>query len=104
MHALGWPRQKALDYLLAHTGLAEDAAKNEIDRYIIWPGQALAYKIGQLEILRIREEARKTMGGDFDLKAFHDHLLSRGAIPVPTLKVRMERWKSAFENKSQEQP
>ena len=85
IHALGWTRQRAIDYMTAHTALAPNNIANEIDRYIVWPGQALAYKIGQLEILRLRAEARSAAGPAFDIRAFHDAVLGQGAVGLETL-------------------
>ena len=92
MHALGWTRQEAIDFLKAHSALAENNIVNEVDRYIVWPGQALAYKTGQLEILRLRTEARDRLGTRFDIKAFHDTVLGAGAISLPALRERVEGW------------
>jgi len=85
IHALGWTRQEAIDFMTAHTALAPNNIANEIDRYIVWPGQALAYKIGQLEILRLRAEARSAAGAGFDIRAFHDAVLGQGAVGLETL-------------------
>ena len=85
MHALGWTRQQAIDFMLAHSALAENNIVNEVDRYIVWPAQALAYKLGQLEILRLRGEAKAALGPAFDIKAFHDAVLGQGAIGLEAL-------------------
>jgi uncharacterized protein (DUF885 family) len=85
IHALGWTRRQAIDFLTAHTALAPNNIANEIDRYIVWPGQALAYKIGQLEILRLRAEAREAAGAAFNITAFHDAVLGQGAVGLETL-------------------
>ncbi|HEY7589450.1 MAG TPA: DUF885 domain-containing protein [Candidatus Limnocylindrales bacterium] len=85
MHALGWTRQQAIDFMTEHTALAENNIANEVDRYIVWPGQALAYKIGQLEILRLRAEARDRLGSRFDIRAFHDAVLGQGALGLEAL-------------------
>jgi uncharacterized protein (DUF885 family) len=76
--------------MLEHTALAPDNIVNEVDRYITWPGQALAYKLGQLEILRLREAARARLGGRFDIRAFHDAVLAQGALPLSTLAEVVE--------------
>jgi uncharacterized protein (DUF885 family) len=92
IHAMGWSRQQAIDYMLAHTALAPRAVADEVDRYIALPGQALAYKTGQLELLRIREEAQRRMGAAFDIRGFHDAILSDGALPLPTLAEVVYAW------------
>jgi uncharacterized protein (DUF885 family) len=86
MHALGWSRKQAIDFMLANSALAENNIVNEVDRYITWPGQALAYKLGQLEILKLREESRKRAGADFDIREFHDVVLRNGAVSLATLR------------------
>jgi uncharacterized protein (DUF885 family) len=91
MHALGWSRREAIDFMAAHTALATNNIANEVDRYIVWPGQALAYKIGQLEILRLRREAEERLGRDFDLRGFHDAILGEGALGLATLREVVER-------------
>jgi uncharacterized protein (DUF885 family) len=95
MHALGWTRQQAIDFLKAHSALGENNIANEVDRYIVWPGQALAYKIGQLEILRLRAEAKDRLGSAFDIKAFHDTVLGSGAVSLPVLRSLVEDWLTA---------
>ncbi len=92
MHALGWTRQQAIDFLKEHSALGENNIANEVDRYIVWPGQALAYKVGQLEILRLRAEARERLGPAFDIKAFHDTVLGSGAVSLPVLGSLVEDW------------
>ncbi len=92
IHAKGWTRQEGIDYLLANTALSELAARNEVDRYISWPGQACAYTIGYLAIRRLREEAEKALGERFSLRDFHDAILSEGPLPLPVLEARMQRW------------
>ena len=91
IHALGWTRQQAIDFMVAHTALGENNVANEVDRYIVWPGQALAYKLGQLELLRLRAEARDRQGDRFDIKRFHDVVLGQGALPLPALRDAVER-------------
>ena len=85
IHALGWTRRRAIDFMVEHTALAENNITNEVDRYIVWPGQALAYKIGQLELLRLRDEARRELGAAFDIRAFHDAVLGNGALGLEPL-------------------
>ncbi len=92
MHAKGWSRQEAIDFLSTHTSLASIDIEAEVDRYIAWPGQALAYKIGELRIVALRREAERRLGDAFDLRAFHDALLSGGAMPIDRLEERMRRW------------
>jgi uncharacterized protein (DUF885 family) len=85
LHALAWSRQRAIDYMLANSSLAANNIENEVDRYITWPGQATAYKTGQLEILRLRAEAKARLGAKFDIKRFHDVVLESGAVGLTTL-------------------
>ena len=92
MHALGWTRQQAIDYVLAHTTETQARAEAEIDRYIAVPGQATAYMIGNLEIRRLREEAKQKLGPRFDIKTFHDIALEDGSLPLWVLREKIERW------------
>lgn len=92
LHRKGWNREQALKFLMATTMTGESGAALEIDRYIAWPGQALAYKIGQLTILAIREKAEKALGAKFDVRAFHDEILKDGALPLDLLKSKMDAW------------
>jgi uncharacterized protein (DUF885 family) len=85
LHALSWSRGRAIEYMLANTALAANNIENEVDRYIAWPGQATAYKTGQLEILRLRAAAQQRLGERFDIKAFHDAVLGPGAVALETL-------------------
>jgi uncharacterized protein (DUF885 family) len=89
IHAMGWSRKQAVDYFLEHSALAANNIDNEVDRYISWPGQAVAYKIGQLEILRLREKAQAKLGDRFDIKAFHDTVLGAGAVSIGILRERV---------------
>ncbi len=91
MHALGWTRQQAIDFMVEHTALGENNIANEVDRYISYAGQALAYKLGQLELLRLRAEARERQGSAFDIRHFHDTVLEQGALPLPVLRSVVER-------------
>lgn len=90
LHALGWSRQDAIDYLTEHTALPAAQAGREVDRYLAWPGQALSYKLGQREILALREEARERQGPAFDIRRFHDAVLGAGALPLVTLRENVE--------------
>jgi uncharacterized protein (DUF885 family) len=92
LHAKGWSRQQAIDYMVENTLLAENNIVNEVDRYLTRPGQALAYKLGQLEILKLREEAKQRLGDRFDIRDFHDVVLGAGAVPLPALRERVERY------------
>jgi uncharacterized protein (DUF885 family) len=91
MHAMGWTRQQAIDFMVEHTALGENNIANEVDRYIAYAGQALAYKLGQLELLRLRAEARERQGDRFDIRHFHDAVLEQGALPLPALRGVVER-------------
>ena len=91
IHDKNWSRQQVIDYM--HANDINDAlAQTETDRYIAWPGQALAYKMGQLTILKLRDEAKRQLGEKFDLKAFHDEILNGGAMPLDLLQERVEAW------------
>ena len=92
IHYKGWTRQQAIDFFKANAAKTEHDIINEIDRYIGNPGQALAYKIGQLKILSLRETAEAALGDNFDIKAFHDELLGAGALPLDLLEQRMDNW------------
>jgi prolyl oligopeptidase len=95
MHYKGWTRQQAIDFFKDNAAKAEHDIVNEIDRYIAWPGQALAYKIGQLKMLTLRERATRELGEDFDIRAFHDEMLGAGALPLDLLEQRMDAWIAA---------
>jgi uncharacterized protein (DUF885 family) len=99
MHALGWTRQQSIDFLAAHSALAENNIANEVDRYIVWPGQALAYKIGQLEILRLRADAQARLGDRFHIRGFHDAVLGAGAVSLTTLAGMVDAWVEAVAGK-----
>jgi uncharacterized protein (DUF885 family) len=92
MHALGWSRDRAIAFMVEHTALAENNIVNEVDRYLAMPGQALAYKLGQLEILRLRDRARAALGAGFDIRAFHDAVLGQGAVGLGTLSRIVDAW------------
>jgi len=92
MHHLGWSRQQAIDFMYSRTATTRVNARNEIDRYIAWPGQALAYVTGKREIVRVRERAHGALGPRFDLRRFHHAVLRNGAIPLTVLDDEIERW------------
>jgi uncharacterized protein (DUF885 family) len=95
MHALGWTRRQAIEFMLEHTALAPNNIANEVDRYISGPGQALAYKLGQLELLELRERAREALGPRFDIRRFHDVVLGEGALALRPLAGVVDRWLSS---------
>jgi uncharacterized protein (DUF885 family) len=90
LHQLGWSRDQAIDYLLANSALTRTNVENEVDRYVAWPGQALAYMVGRLELVRLRELAQARLGGRFDLRAFHDVVLGTGGVPLSVLAQVVE--------------
>lgn len=92
LHAMKWTREQAIAFFMENLALTETEVLNEVDRYIIWPGQALAYMIGKREILALREEAKKAMGPRFDIREFHDVVLRNGAIPLTTLRRLVHEW------------
>jgi uncharacterized protein (DUF885 family) len=100
MHAKGWSREKALKFFMDHLAKSQLESEVEIDRYIVWPGQALAYKIGELKLLEIRAKAKAELKEKFDIREFHDAILSGGAMPLTLLETRMANWVSAQKTKS----
>ena len=92
LHALGWSRQRALRYMVAHVPAPESVLANEIDRYIVFPGQALSYLIGKRELVRLRDEASRRIGTGFTLPGFHATLLDSGSLPMPVLQDKIRRW------------
>jgi len=92
MHTKGWTREKAIQYSLENEAISEEEAIAEIERYMVWPGQALSYKIGELKILELRERAKTTLGEKFDIKAFHNQILSDGALPLTLLDRKIDQW------------
>jgi uncharacterized protein (DUF885 family) len=95
VHAKHWSRQQMVDFFRQHTAMDEPNIETEVDRYIAWPGQALAYKLGQMKIIELRERARQELGERFDLRAFHDALLQDGPLPLDVLEANMDRWIAA---------
>jgi uncharacterized protein (DUF885 family) len=92
MHHLGWSRSRAIDFMWENTATTRANVTNEIDRYIGWPGQALAYMVGRREIQRLRAVAETALGDRFDLKAFHGVVLSNGAVPLAVLDQLVTNW------------
>ena len=92
LHSKGWNEQQAIDYFLEKTPIAQGAVISEVRRYIVWPGQATAYKIGMLKILELREKAKAELGDKFDIRAFHDTVLGGGALPLNVLEKRVNNW------------
>lgn len=99
VHALGWSRERGIKYLLAHTNSSASGAASEVDRYLIYPGQATGYVIGMLSILKLREAARARLGRRFDLKEFNDRVLELGNVPLPVLDAHIRRWLDATQSR-----
>jgi uncharacterized protein (DUF885 family) len=95
VHSKHWTRQQMVDFFHEHSNQDEPEVQAETDRYIAWPGQALAYKLGQLDILRLREHAKVELGGKFNIRAFHDEILNGGALPLDMMDERVEQWIAA---------
>ena len=95
IHTQGWSRQKAIDYLASHTALAQSDVETEVDRYISWPAQALAYKLGEMSIRKLRTKAEAELGTAFDQRSFHDTYLALGAVPLPVMESKMEKFIAA---------
>jgi len=92
LHAFGWSRDKTIAYMLANSALTRKNVENEVNRYIVWPGQAVAYKTGELQIRKLRQRAEETLGTSFNVKAFHDVVLGAGAVPLEVLERRVGDW------------
>jgi len=92
IHQKGWSRQQAVDFLAENTALSLHEVNTEIDRYIGWPGQALSYKMGELKIKQLRATAEEKLGDEFDIRAFHNMLLSQGAVPLSVLESIANTW------------
>ncbi|WP_239461995.1 DUF885 domain-containing protein [Occallatibacter savannae] len=100
VHSQHWTRQQMVDFFHNHSTIDETSMQAEVDRYIAWPGQALAYKIGQLEILKLRDQAKKELGAKFDIRAFHDQVIDSGALPLDVLDERVTHWIAAQKSTS----
>jgi uncharacterized protein (DUF885 family) len=92
VHAMGWTREQALDYLSSNTALSIHEVTTEIDRYISWPGQALSYKLGEYTIWQLRRKSEESLGAEFDVRAFHDFILSLGSVPLDVLTDEVDLW------------
>ncbi|MGO9323453.1 MAG: DUF885 domain-containing protein [Terracidiphilus sp.] len=92
VHSQGWTREQMVQYFRDHSNIDEPSIQSEVDRYIAWPSQALAYKIGQLKILELRDRAKKALGDKFDIRAFHDQVIDSGALPLDVLDQRIDAW------------
>lgn len=92
LHDKQWTREEAIDYMVEHLGDTEASVTREVERYAVWPGQATSYKLGMLKIQELREEAEAALGDDFDIRAFHDAILLDGAMPLPVLEAKIDRW------------
>jgi uncharacterized protein (DUF885 family) len=89
---MGWTRQRAIDYLRSHSGITDKYATAEIDRYIVGPGQALGYKLGELRIKALRAKAAAALGERFDIRRFHNAIIDDGALPLDVLEQRIDEW------------
>jgi len=92
IHAKGWSREQAINYVIDAGGMNAHMAEHEVDRYVVWPGQALGFKIGQLKLLELRARAEAELGDAFDIRAFHDAVLLDGGLPLPVLEMQIEQW------------
>jgi uncharacterized protein (DUF885 family) len=95
IHAQGWSRERAIDYMVEQTGDEKGFIESEVDRYTSWPGQALGYMIGELKILELRDRARTKLGERFDIRRFHMVLLDQGAVPLTVLERQVDEWIAA---------
>jgi uncharacterized protein (DUF885 family) len=92
LHSFNWTRDQSIRYMVENAGVHQDYAAAEVDRYIVWPGQALGYKIGQLKIMALRAKAKDALGDKFDLRRFHNAVLDDGALPLTVLESRIDEW------------
>jgi uncharacterized protein (DUF885 family) len=92
IHAFGWTREKAVAFMAENTALSLHEVNTEIDRYISWPGQALAYKIGELKIRELRKKAEQQLGNQFDIREFHEVILEKGTVTLPLLEERINQY------------
>ena len=99
IHAKGWSRQRAIDFFKANAGKTEHDITVEVDRYIVWPGQALAYKLGELKLKELRSRATAELGDKFDIRSFHDEIVWNGALPLSILDRQINNWIAAEQTK-----
>ena len=92
MHAMGWTREQAIQFFKDNTGKTDQDITVEVDRYIVWPGQALAYKLGQMKIRQLRTAAETQLGANFEVRKFHDAVLENGAVPLDILEQHVQQW------------
>ena len=97
IHSRRWTREDAIEYMMENTPMTEGDITPEVERYIVWPGQALSYKIGMMTIMDLRRQAMDRLGEDFDYGGFHDAVLTAGTIPLPLLQARVENWIASVE-------
>jgi uncharacterized protein (DUF885 family) len=96
LHAKGWSREQTISYIMTTEGSTEASARRATERYMVWPAQALSYKIGELKIIELRERAQKSLGKKFDIRAFHDEVLGNGPLPLSMLETRVDAWVSGI--------
>jgi uncharacterized protein (DUF885 family) len=96
IHYLGWTRQQTIDYMAENSALTLHNIATEVDRYISWPGQALAYKMGELKIRELRKSAEEKLGENFDIREFHDVVLGEGSVPLNVLEGNVNKWLDTF--------
>jgi uncharacterized protein (DUF885 family) len=96
MHAFGWSREEAVKYMAENTALSLHEVNTEIDRYISWPGQALAYKVGELKIRELRQKAEEALGESFDIRAFHEVILANGTLTLPMLESEINDFIASY--------
>ena len=95
LHANGWTREQAIQYMLDNSSMAETDVEAEVERYIVWPGQALGYKVGELRISALRRKAEAALGPKFDVRDFHREVLRDGPLPMEVLEAKVDRWIAA---------
>jgi uncharacterized protein (DUF885 family) len=98
LHAKGWTQQPAVEYMAANSSIPLESINAEVRRYITWPGQAAAYKVGMIKIQQLRAKAEKELGADFDIRGFHDAVLGGGAMPLYLLERRVDQWIASEKN------